>query len=185
MMEKEIAHMDQEVKTEENIQDFMQIQRPYKLRKLQAQDIPAFAKIIGKIGIDEMVSCYGDEDITELLLKLKNRKNVLGEAEPDAQRVLNQMETRGVTVLAGEEAETEAAGDEWVMGIAVATRIANKLLQNLEQCMGDVFYLLGRLSDMTPDEVGELDLNVFVLMITDVITGNNIVNFIKAAIKFI
>ena len=173
MMDKEIAHMDQEANAEGSIQDFMQIQRPYKLRKLQAQDIPAFAKIIGKIGIDELISCYGDDDITELLLKLKNRKNVLGEAEPDAQR------------LAGEEAETKATGDEWVMGIAVATRIANKLLQNLDQCMGDVFGLLSRISDMTQEEVAELDLDVFAMMITDVITGNNIVNFIKAAIKFI
>lgn len=182
MMEKGIAHMDQ---VEGNLQDSMQIQRTYKLRKLQAQDIPVFAKIIGKIGIDELVSCYGDDDITELLLKLKNRKNVLGEAEPNAQRVLSQMETRGVTVLAEEKATTEAVGDEWVMGIAVATRIVNKLLQNLDQCMGDVFCLLGGLSGMSQDEVGELDLDVFALMITDVITGNNIVNFIKAVIKLI
>ena len=185
MMDKESVHMDQEAKADVNIQEFMQRQRPYKLRKLQAQDIPAFAKIIGKIGIDELISCYGDDDITELLLKLKNRKNVLGEAEPDTQRALKQMETRGVTVLAGEEAETKAAGDEWVMGIAVATRIANKLLQNLYRCMGDVFSLLGSMSGMTQEEVGELDIDIFALMITDVITGNNIVNFIKAAIRFI
>lgn len=178
-------YVDQEVKADGNIQDFMQIQRPYKLRKLQAQDIPAFAKIIGKIGIDELISCYGDDDITDLLLKLKNRKNVLDEAEPDAQRVLKQMETRKLNVLAGEEAETKTVGDEWVMGIAVATRIANKLLQNLDRCMGDVFGLLGSMSDMTQEEVGKLDLDVFAMMIIDVITGNNIVNFIKAAIKFI
>ena len=35
---------------------------PYTMRKLQAADIPLFAKIIGKIGIDELISCYGDED---------------------------------------------------------------------------------------------------------------------------
>ena len=185
MMDKEIAHMDQEANAEGSIQDFMQIQRPYKLRKLQAQDIPAFAKIIGKIGIDELISCYGDDDITELLLKLKNRKNVLGDAEPDALRALKKMETHEATVSAGEEDETKATGDEWVMGIAVATRIANKLLQNLDRCMGDVFSLLGSMSDMTQEEVRELDLDVFAMMITDVITGNNIVNFIKAAIRFI
>lgn len=135
--------------------------RPYRLRKLQAQDIPEFAKIIGRIGIDELVSCYGDDDFTELLLKIQNRKKRMEETEP------------------------EVAGDEWIMGIAVATRIANKLLQNLDRCMGDVFGLLGRLSGMKEEEVAALDLDVFIMMVTDVITGNNIVNFIRAAIKFI
>lgn len=161
-----------EADAEDNIQKF--VKRTYTLRKLQAQDIPAFAKIIGKIGIDELISCYGDDDFTELLLKLKNRKQLLGDADPDGQFALDE-----------KEPVVEAAGGEWVMGIAVATRIANKLLQNLDQCMADVFSLLGRLSDMAPDEVGALDLDVFIMMITDVITGNNIVNFIRAAIKFI
>lgn len=161
-----------EADAEDNIQKF--VKRTYTLRKLQAQDIPAFAKIIGKIGIDELVSCYGDDDFTELLLKLKNRKQLLGDADPDGQSALDE-----------KEPVVEAAGGEWVMGIAVATRIANKLLQNLDRCMNDVFSLLGRLSGMTQEEVGALDLDIFIMMITDVITGNNIVNFIKAAIKFI
>ncbi len=169
--------------TEDNVRNF--VERPYKLRKLQAQDIPAFAKIIGKIGIDELISCYGDDDFTELLLKLKNRKQLLGDAEPEGQSAVKQMEMRKVTVLDEKEPVVEAAGGEWVMGIAVATRIANKLLQNLDRCMSDVLSLLGRLSDMTAEEVGALDLDVFIMMVTDVITGNNIVNFIRAAIKFI
>lgn len=172
MMDGVTMNTVQEVGTEDNVRNF--VEKPYKLRKLQAQDIPAFAKIIGKIGIDELVSCYGDDDFTELLLKLKNRKQLLGDADPD-----------GLSALDEKEPVAEAAGGEWVMGIAVATRIANKLLQNLDQCMADVFSLLGRLSDMAPDEVGALDLDVFIMMITDVITGNNIVNFIRAAIKFI
>lgn len=172
-----------EADAEDNIQKF--VKRTYTLRKLQAQDIPAFAKIIGKIGIDELVSCYGDDDFTELLLKLKNRKQLLGETELEEQPAVRQMEGRKVTVLDEKEPMVEETGDEWVMGIAVATRIANKLLQNLDRCMNDVFSLLGRLSGMTQEEVGALDLDIFIMMITDVITGNNIVNFIKAAIKFI
>ncbi len=175
----------QEVRTEDNVRDF--VEKPYKLRKLQAQDIPAFAKIIGKIGIDELISCYGDDDFTELLIKLKNRKQLLGDTELDGQqKSVQRVESSGQEDVERElESDTKADDGEWVMGIAVATRIANKLLQNLDRCMSDVFSLLGRLSGMTADEVGALDLYVFIMMITDVITGNNIVNFIRAAIKFI
>lgn len=175
----------QKAGVEDNVRNF--VERPYKLRKLQAQDIPAFAKIIGKIGIDELISCYGDDDFTELLLKLKNRKQLLGDAEPDGQQESGQrVESTGQEDVEGAlESVAKTDGGEWVMGIAVATRIANKLLQNLDRCMYDVFSLLGRLSGMTPDEVGALDLDVFIMMVTDVITGNNIVNFIRAAIKFI
>ena len=67
-----------------------QTKRPYRLRKLQAKDIPVFARIIGRIGIDELVSCYGDEDFTELLLKMKHRKQLLRDMEPSRQDIFQQ-----------------------------------------------------------------------------------------------
>ena len=56
---------------------------PYEMRKLKASDIPLFARIIGKLGIDELMSCYGDDDFTDMLVKLKNRRKVLGEGTGD------------------------------------------------------------------------------------------------------
>lgn len=160
--------------------------RPYSLRKLQARDIPVFAKIIGKIGIDELVSCYGDEDFTELLRKLKVRKKILGEADPVGQDVLKQTDADENPDDEGEEeAKAGVKDDAWVMGIAVATRIANKVLQKTDRCMDEVYSLLGGLSGLSSEEISMLDLDVFLQMIMDVITGNNIANFIRAAIKFI
>lgn len=140
---------------------------PYTMRRLRAEDIPLFAKIIGKIGIDELVSCYGDEDFTELLVKLKNRRQALGEKEP-------------------EDGESESSlGDQWIMGVAVATRIANKVIMNLDKCMQEVFRLVGNLAGITGEEVGQLDLEVFATMVIKIITENNIGNFIKAARVFL
>lgn len=164
-----------------------QQERPYKLRKLQAKDIPVFAKIVGKIGIDELVSCYGDEDFTELLLKLKNRKQMLGDVAPPRSQDILQQASAGMVPVRPEEEETSASGsgnDAWVMGIAVAVRIANKVIQRMDQCMEDIYSLLGGLSGLSPEEVSSLDLDIFIQMVTDVVTGNNVVNFIRAATKF-
>lgn len=136
---------------------------PYTMRKLQAADIPLFAKIVGKIGIDELISCYGDEDFTDLLVKLKNRRQALNE---------------GGTETGGEK---KASDDQFILGAAVVTRIANKVMMNLDRCMQEVFHLIGNLAGITSEEVGNLDLEVFAAMIVRIIMENNVGNFIRAA----
>lgn len=136
---------------------------PYTMRKLQAADIPLFAKIVGKIGIDELISCYGDEDFTDMLVKLKNRRKALSEG--------------GVE---GDE-DKKASDDQFILGAAVVTRIANKVMMNLDRCMQEVFHLVGNLAGITSEEVGQLDLEVFAAMIVRIIMENNVGNFIRAA----
>lgn len=136
---------------------------PYTMRKLQAADIPLFAKIVGKIGIDELISCYGDEDFTDMLVKLKNRRQKLREGD---------MEAGG---------EKKASDDQFILGAAVVTRIANKVLMNMDRCMQEVFRLVGNLAGITDEEVGQLDLEVFAAMIIRIIMENNVGNFIRAA----
>lgn len=159
-------------------------EKNYKLRKLQACDIVPFAKIIGKIGIDEMVSCYADEDFTALLVKLKNRKKMVNDAEDHGGT--ESVEAQGIVKF--QKATEDSKGkdtDSFIMGAAVATRIANKILLNLDRCMDDVFAFMGGLSGLPKDEVGRLGLDVFLQMVMDVTTENNVVNFIRAAMKFI
>lgn len=139
--------------------------KPYKLRRLQAKDITPMAKIIGKIGIDKMISCYGDDDFTELMIKLKNRKRRINEEA-------------GTNV-------PDKDNSDFIVGVAAATRIANQVLMNLDKCDKDLYGLLGSLSGMEADKIAELELNIFIQMIVDVISENNVVNFIKAAIKLL
>ena len=136
---------------------------PYTMRKPPAAAIPLFAKIVGKIGIDELVSCYGDEDFTDMLVKLKNRRQMLSE---------------GGT---GEAGEKKTSDDQFILGAAVVTRIANKIILNLDRCMQDVFQLVGNLAGITGKEVGQLELDVFAAMITKIMMENNVGNFIRAA----
>ncbi|MCM1304568.1 MAG: hypothetical protein NC305_13300 [Lachnospiraceae bacterium] len=154
--------------------------KPYTLRKFQARDISPMARIIGKIGIDEMISCYGDDDFTELMVKLKNRKKMVSRAV-------------GVSGQDGENAiqveVSEGSGNkdnsEFIVGVAVATRVANQILLNLDKCEKEVYGLLGSLSGMSAEEIADLDLEIFGRMITDIFRENNIGNFIRAATAFL
>lgn len=162
----------------------MTAEKPYKLRKLQACDIVPFAKIIGKIGIDEMISCYADEDFTALMVKLKNRKKLITESvDSDGQKLMEENELKEFPAVTEDSGKENT--DAFVLGAVVATRIANKILLNLDCCMGDVFEFLGRLSGLSKEDVSQLELEVFLQMIMDVIKENNVVNFIRAAMKFI
>lgn len=151
-------------------------ERPYTLRRLQAKDISPMAKIIGKIGIDELVSCYGDDDFTELMVKLKNRREMVTRtAEQNGDSILGSART----------SSKDKDNSEFVLGVAVATRIANRILMDLDRCEKEVYGLLGSLSGMSAAEVAELDLEIFIRMITDVVRENNVVNFIRAATKLL
>ncbi len=61
------------------------------------------------------------------------------------------------------------------------TRIANKVIMNIESCMQEVFRLIGNLAGITAEEAANLDLDIFMAMLIKVITENNIGNFIRAA----
>lgn len=151
--------------------------RSYTLRKLQAKDITPMAKIIGKIGIDQLISCYGDDDFTELIIKLKNRKKAVRRAAAS--------ET-GEQVIQLEEVDADSKDNSsFIVGAAVAVRIANQVMINLDRCEQEIYGLLGSLSGMSAGDIAELELDVFIQMLTDVVRENNVVNFIKAAVRFV
>lgn len=153
--------------------------KPYKLRRLQAKDISPMAKIIGKIGIDEIISCYGDDDFTELMVKLKNRKDIVSRAgESSVQAGEDTLRTGSAAAGSGRKDNSE-----FIVGVAVATRIANQVLMKLDRCEKEVYGLLGSLSGMSAAEVAELDLEIFIQMMADIVRENNVVNFIRDAIK--
>ncbi|MCM1057733.1 MAG: hypothetical protein NC517_09010 [Firmicutes bacterium] len=153
--------------------------KPYKLRRLQAKDISPMAKIIGKIGIDELISCWGDDDLTELMVKLKKRKSIVRQAAEAAAQ------EDGNVIQSADAGSGGKDNSEFIVGVAVATRIANQVLQRLDRCEKEVYGLLGSLSGMSAAEVAELELEVFIQMLVDIVRENNVVNFIRAAIKLL
>lgn len=159
------------------------VKKPYKLRKLQACDIIPFAKIIGKIGVSEIISSYADEDFTELMIKLKNRKKRMNDEADPSGKLQTKEELLEEIQTPSEKADDNI--DAFVIGASMAARIANQLLLKMDCCMNEVFAFLGSLSGLSGDEVGHMDLDIFLQMVIDVITENNMVNFIRVAMKFI
>lgn len=153
--------------------------RHYKLRRLQARDISPMARIIGKIGIDELVSCYGDDDFTDLMIRLKNRRQMVsgGESAQGGGGAV-QPDPAG----AGSQGKDNS---EFIVGLAVATRVANRVILNLDRCEEEVYGFLGSLSGLSEEEVAGLDIEVFIQMIVDIFRENNVVNFIRAATRLL
>ena len=155
------------------------VQKPYELRKLCADDLFPLAKILGKIGIDELVKTVADEDITSVMKKLLERKKLLSglKGEQDAEKEAEKAQDAGAE-------KKDVSSEEFIAGTVVVTRIANKLLLRLEDCRMDVYILLSGLSGMKTEDIKKLDLDIFLQMIMDVIRNEEFVNFYKAALKF-
>lgn len=154
------------------------VQKPYELRKLCADDLFPLAKILGKIGIDELVKTVADEDVTSVMKKLLERKKLLSglKGEKDAE-ITEKAQNTG-------EDKKDVSSEEFIAGTVVVTRIANKLLLRLEDCRMDVYILLSGLSGMKIEDIKKLDLDIFIQMIMDVIRKEEFVNFYRAALKF-
>lgn len=148
--------------------------KPYQLRKLCADDIFPIARIIGKLGIDELISCVADDDITEILMKLVKRKKLM--KKNDEQVEMSQENE-------GEDKEFDT--ETFVAGGVVITRIINKVLLRLDDCRTDIYIVLSNLSGIKHENIKKLDAEIFLEMITDVIMKEEFKNFYKVALRFI
>lgn len=148
--------------------------KPYQLRKLAADDIFPIARIIGKLGIDELISCIADDDITEILMKLLKRKKLM---KKNDEQVEMSQENEGEN----KEFDTET----FVAGGVVITRIINKVLLRLDDCRTDIYIVLSNLSGIQHEDIKKLDAEIFLEMITDIIMKEEFKNFYKVALRFI
>lgn len=162
--------------SQENIQQETETNRkPYQLRKLCADDIFPMARIIGKIGIDELVGCVADGDITDIIIKLKNRKILIKEAEDAALS----------DEVSDQQTDKELQTEELIAGAAIITKVVNKLLLRLDSCRTDIYLLLSNLSGIQIEDMKKLEIEIFLEMIADVIRKEEFKNFYRVALKFI
>lgn len=82
-------------------------------------------------------------------------------------------------------AEGQTEGLDVVAGSAVFLEIAQVLINGIADCGDEIFKLLSETSNLTIDEVKELDFEVFTEMVIDFIKKEEFVGFIKAVSKFL
>lgn len=65
------------------------------------------------------------------------------------------------------------------LGISIILKLANIVLTNLPKCEGDIFKLLSDTSDLTVEQVRDLDFTTFTKMVIDFIKKEEFKDFIK------
>ena len=125
----------------------------YILQTPKAPDIFTMANIIGKIGVNKFASVLKKEEIQTLVKDVSKKKAVNSE---------------DISMIAG---------------IGVFTEIAQIILVGLPLCEEDLYKLLSNTSNLTEEEVKDLDGVTFLEMIIDFFKRN--MDFIKAASKYV
>ena len=125
----------------------------YILQTPKAPDIFTLASIIGKIGVNKFSSLLQKEEIQKLAKDVSKKKGISND------------------------------DISMITGIGVFTEIAQIILVGMPVCEEDVYKLLSNTSNLTIDEVKELDGVTFLEMIIDFFKRN--MDFIKAASKYV
>lgn len=131
-------------------------EKPYTFRKLSSPDVFHMFRIISKIGVNEFTACFEKDVIKKMIAKLTGNKN---------------------------EDESEEGQSASIVGISVALEIANVIFMNIPKCESDIYTLLSQTSNLSVDEVKELDFVTFTEMVIDFIKKEEFKDFIKVVSK--
>jgi hypothetical protein len=66
-----------------------------------------------------------------------------------------------------------------MMGISITLEMVNIILNNLPNCEHEIYQLLSRTSNLTPEQVKELDFPTFAAMVIDFVKKDEFKDFIK------
>ena len=125
----------------------------YILHTPKAPDIFTMASIIGKIGVNKFSNILKKDEIQALAKDVSTKKSI------DSEDI------------------------SMITGIGVFTEIAQIILVGMPLCEEDLYKLLSNTSNLTIEEVKELDGVTFLEMIIDFFKRN--MDFIKAASKYV
>ena len=125
----------------------------YILHTPKAPDIFTMANIIGKIGVNKFAGLLQKEEIQSLVKDVSKKKSISND------------------------------DISMITGIGVFTEIAQIILVGMPVCEDDLYKLLSSTSNLSVEEVKELDGVTFLEMIIDFFKRN--MDFIKAASKYV
>ncbi|NBJ99242.1 hypothetical protein D5282_18520 [bacterium 1xD8-48] len=141
-------------------------EKPYKFRKLNSTDLFPMIKVISKVGVDELIRAFDDEVVSEI-----RDAREQGEAEQKSSET--------------DEKLLQKEDTYFLVGVKIALKVANKILERLPSCEQEIYLLLASVSGMTVKEVKNLEINVFMEMILDFVTKEEFADFFRVASKYI
>jgi hypothetical protein len=128
--------------------------KPYIFRTLGGGDVFLMFKIIGKIGVKEFNACLEHDGIKHLVAA-----------------------TMGENMMEQEEASVS------VTYISVVLEVADVIFNNLPKCEDEIFQMLSQTSNLSVEQVKELNLAQFTEMVIDFIKKDEFKDFIKVVSK--
>lgn len=137
----------------ENEKDADGANKPYMFRSLKSKDLFPMVKIISKIGLNELSAVLDKNTMQQLVNQAKN------------------------------EAENNGDALAYLVGVDVVTKIVNKVLEHLPDCQKEIYTLLSNTSNLSVQELEELELATFVEMVFDFVRMDGFKDFFKAASK--
>lgn len=81
--------------------------------------------------------------------------------------------------------EENVAGKEIIVGIGVALKLVNKIMEHIPLCENEIYTLLSRVSGMDIEQIKILDLDVFMEMLLDFVMKDEFKDFFRVASKYI
>lgn len=81
--------------------------------------------------------------------------------------------------------EENIAGKEIIVGVGVALKLVNKIMEHIPLCENEIYTLLSRVSSMDVEQIKILDLDVFMGMLIDFVMKDEFKDFFKVASKYI
>lgn len=144
--------------------------KPYVFRTLNATDVFLMFKLIKKIGIEEFRACLDSDMIEKAVLIAEKKREEAEEAEQAEQ-------------AEAEQTETEIDNLFEIVGVSVALEAANIIITNIPKCETDIYNLLSQTSNLSVEEVKNLDMVTFFEMIVDFVKKDEFKDFMKVVSK--
>lgn len=139
----------------------VEVEKPYKLRKLNAKDISPMIKILKGVNLKRLKSAFENIDFMGILNTQNSEDNTA-----DEQEAVNKDKLLSI-------------------GTQAVFEIIPMLLDSLDNCLSDVNKLLANVANMEVTELENLDLDIYFNLIYDFINKEEFMGFFKVASKFI
>lgn len=143
--------MEKNIEATATVVEEITTEKPYKFRRLAAEDVFPMFKILNKIGIKEVKTFIEGDGFKDVL--------------------------KGFSGDASNEKDVEK------LGLSIFIEIADLLLRNLPKCEDDMFNLLSATSNLTVEQVRQLDLATFAEMVIEFVKKEEFGDFIKVVSK--
>ena len=135
-----------------------------EIRKPKSTDLFIVGKIIGKIGLKNIIACINSKELMELRAKMIKDNEVTDKKGKVTQKDFTDSQLN-------------------LYGIEVVANIGDLILNNLENVKDDVNRYISNLTELSIKEIEDLSIVPYAEILMTIIKEPDFVDFIKVVLK--